>query len=323
MPKSFKSRYKLGDQLGEGAYSIVKAAVTKIGNKRVAVKIVDKHNLPKEDEDALKSEVEILRSIKHNHIVQCFDFYEEGGYFYVVLEYLDGGELFDRIVKKTSYTEKEARDTIFLVVSAIKYCHDKNVVHRDLKPENLILKSKTNDSDIKIADFGFAIKARGDKSLRTQCGTPGYVAPEILEHEPYGKAVDMWSIGVITYILLGGYPPFYDENQSKLFKKIKKAEYQFHPENWNNISKEAMSFISGLLCLDASKRLSADQALDHPWLSTALIGQLAKRNLDKNLAELRKYNAQRKFKGAAKAIIAINRMKNFSSSIKKDNNSQI
>lgn len=189
------------------------------------------------------------------------------------------------------------------MLNAIKYCHDRNVVHRDLKPENLLLRSKTDDADIKLADFGFAIKTRGDKYLKTQCGTPGYVAPEILEKQPYGKPVDMWSIGVIAYILLGGYPPFYDDNQAKLFKKIKKAEYEFHADYWGSISTEAKDLIKGLLTLDVDARLTIDKALGHKWLHPDLISSLTKRSLDSNLAEFKKYNAQRKFKGAAKAIM--------------------
>jgi len=316
LPNNFKSRYTLGDDLGSGAYSVVKSASSKVGNHKVAVKIVTRKNLDKEDEKGLRQEVEILKAMKHSNIVQCYDFFEEPDKFYVVLEYLEGGELFDRIVKKVSYNEKEARDTVFLVISAIKYCHDRNVVHRDLKPENLLLKTKTDDFDIKIADFGFAIQTK-DSGLQTQCGTPNYIAPEILEKKPYGKPVDMWSIGVITYILLGGYPPFYNDNQSKLFAIIKKGQYEFHKNYWGNISNEAKDFIRGLLTLDASKRLSANEALAHPWLSPDLISSLAKRNLDSNLAELKKYNAQRKFKGAAKAIMAVNKMKNLTTSIKK------
>jgi calcium/calmodulin-dependent protein kinase I len=141
---------------------------------------------------------------------------------------VEGGELFDRIVSKSYYNEKEARDVIHTLLTAVKYCHDRDIVHRDLKPENLLLASTTDDAGLKLADFGFAAKAVGNV-LRTQCGTPGYVAPEILMDKPHGKAVDMWSIGVICYIVLGGYPPFHDENQKNLFRLIKAAKYEFHP----------------------------------------------------------------------------------------------
>ena len=142
--------------------------------------------------------------------------------------FVEGGELFDKIVSKTFYSEREARDVVFTLLSSIEYCHNRDIVHRDLKPENLLLASTTDDAAIKLADFGFAAKAVGN-SLKTQCGTPGYVAPEILNNVPHGKPVDMWSIGVICYILLGGYPPFHDENQKNLFRLIKNAKYEFHP----------------------------------------------------------------------------------------------
>ena len=234
--------------------------------ERVAVKIIKRTNLPVEDEIALRQEVEILTSLHHPNIVKCIDFFEEDKFFYVVMECLEGGELFDRIVKKTFYNEKEARDLVYILLSAIKFCHDHDVVHRDLKPENLLLTSTTDDAEIKLADFGFAVKVSGMSSLTTQCGTPGYVAPEILMAQKYGKPVDMWSIGVITYILLGGYPPFHDDNQRNLFKKIKKADFEFHPENWSSVSEEAKDLIKRLLTLNPEQRLTVDEALHHSWV---------------------------------------------------------
>jgi serine/threonine protein kinase len=183
--------------------------------------------------------VDILSKLTHPNIVHLVSFFDEPTQYLIAMEFLEGGELFDRIVKKAYYNEKEARDLAFIMLSAIKYIHDRNIVHRDLKPENLLLKSQSDDADIKLADFGFAIIAEGD-NLTEQCGTPGYVAPEILGHRPYGKSVDMWSVGVIIYILLGGYPPFHDENQRNLFKKIQAAKYEFHPDFWVPTSLHAL-----------------------------------------------------------------------------------
>lgn len=295
LPHVFKDRYKLGETLGEGAFSKVQAAYSKSGGPKRACKIVERDNLPLDDEDSLRSEVAILSSMNHPNIVKCFDFFEESKQFMVILEYLEGGELFDRIVKKSYYNEREARDLIKILLSAIRYCHDRNVVHRDLKPENLLMMSKEDDADLKIADFGFAVNCVGS-NLTTQCGTPGYVAPEILNHVPYGKSVDMWSIGVICYIILGGYPPFYDDNVKNLYKKIKACDYEFHPDYWKAVSDEAKDLISKMLTLDPKKRITADEALRHPWLKVPNTA-LEARNLDSNLAELRKFNASRKFKG--------------------------
>ncbi|CAE7309501.1 cmk-1 [Symbiodinium microadriaticum] len=207
-----------------------------------------------------------MRALDHPNIVKLLDFFEEETNFYVVLEYLPGGELFDRIVKKTFYSEREARDTVRLIALAIKYCHDK----------------------------------------------------EILRNEPYGKAVDMWSIGVITYILLGGYPPFHDDNQKALFRKIKMGDFEFHEEYWGGVSQEAKDLISSLLNIDPNARLTVDDMLKHPWIHRDG-AELATNDLMDNLAELRKYQATRKFKAAANAVIAINRMNNmFGSGAKQD-----
>jgi calcium/calmodulin-dependent protein kinase I len=308
LPHTLQARYKLGEQIGEGGYSIVRVGTSNIDKKKVAVKIVKRQGLTQEDEESLRSEVDILLRLRHPNIVQAFDFFEEVPQFNVILEYIDGGELFDRIVKKTFYNEKEARDLVCIVLSAIKYLHDKNIVHRDLKPENLLLTSKLDDANIKIADFGFATKVEG-LSLTTQLGTPGYIAPEILSKKPYGKPVDLWSFGVILYILLGGYPPFHDENQKRLFNKIRNGDFQFHPEYWGGVSEEAKNLIRGLLTVDMKQRLTVDQALAHPWLKRSA-EDLAAHNLDSNLAELRKYQATKKFRAGVKAVMAINRMKN-------------
>lgn len=178
------------------------------------------------------TEISILGSLSHDHIIKLYDTMDEGNEFYILTELVSGGELFDRIVSKTHYTELEARNVIKSLLETIAYIHEQNVVHRDLKPENLLLMSTTNDTDIKICDFGFAKRITDLTSDETACGTPGYVAPEILRGEKYGAEVDVWSLGVIFYILLAGYPPFYDEDQRKLFKKIKEGRYYFHDEYW-------------------------------------------------------------------------------------------
>ena len=153
------------------------------------------------------------------------------------------------------YNEREARDLVKLLLEAIKYCHDANVVHRDLKPENLLLTSKDDDASIKLADFGFAKRVEfNSEGLVTACGTPGYVAPEILEGKSYGKTVDIWSIGVITYILLCGYPPFHDDNHNALFKKIKKGKFEFDSPYWDHVSDDAKDLILEMLVVDPEKR---------------------------------------------------------------------
>ena len=288
-------------QLGEGAFSVVIEATNKETGESYAVKVVTKSKLTKEDEIALKDEIIVLRELEHQHIIRLYDVFEEKSFWYLVTEKMTGGELFDRIVSKSFYNEKEARDVCKILFEAIGYCHTNSVAHRDLKPENLLLKSEDNDSEIKIADFGFAKKVLTPNSLTTQCGTPGYVAPEILEGVAYDEKSDMWSLGVIVYILLGGYPPFIEQNQRELFRKIRKGQYEFHEEYWGSVSPEAKDFISCLLTVQPSKRLTAEQALKHKWM-TQSDSVLAGQDLGTNLSELRKYNAKRKFKAAVNAV---------------------
>lgn len=280
---------------------MVKEVRSRRDGKNYAVKVVTKSKLTKEDELALKDEISILTELKHPHIINLYDVYNESHYYFLVTEIMLGGELFDRIVTKTFYNEKEARDVCKILFDALDYCHNRGVAHRDLKPENLLLMSKHDDLNIKLADFGFAKKVTSEKCLLTQCGTPGYVAPEILHGVPYGTKADMWSIGVIQYILLGGYPPFIEQNQRELFKKIKKGSFEFHDEYWAQISPGATNLISSLLNVNPDKRLSAKEALSSPWFSGS-DEVLASKNLGANLDAFRKFNAKRKLRQAVLTV---------------------
>jgi len=298
-------------ELGTGAFSKVLKGAKKMPDGTlglpVAVKCIAKtSDLKAEDIASLEEEVSVLRSIDHPNIIKLYDFYEEKKTFFMVIELMEGGELFERIVKKTFYNEKEARDLIRILLDALAYLHHRDIVHRDLKPENLLLKSPYNDFDIKLADFGFAKKVSG-KSLDTQCGTPGYVAPEILKGAKYGTEVDMWSCGVIVYILLGGYPPFHDDNHAVLYRKIKAADYSFEPQYWEQVSDDAKDLIRKMLVVNPESRLSADQALRHPWF---LVGdhELISRNLTTTLETMKKFNARRKFRGTVKGVVLANKM---------------
>lgn len=253
--KRFEELYRLKGVLGTGAFSTVREGCHRSStNVTYAVKCVNRKKLSEEDEAALLDEVDILKEMKYPHIIRLYDFFIESSTYYLVMERMSGGELFDRIVQKAYYNEKEARDVCKIVLEAVRYCHDNNIAHRDLKPENLLLLSESDDSAVKIADFGFAKKVTSSQSLTTQCGTPGYVAPEILEGTPYDTKADMWSVGVILYILLGGYPPFIENNQKDLFRKIRKGQYEFHEEYWGTVSAEAKELISSLLTVKPHNR---------------------------------------------------------------------
>jgi serine/threonine protein kinase len=310
--KHFNEVYKLGKQLGEGAFSVVKEGQHRSTQESFAIKIVTKAKLSKEDEAALKDEIDVLKDLEHKHIIRLYDVFEEPQHYFMVTEKMMGGELFDRIVQKSYYNEKEARDTCEIVFSAIHYCHKKKVAHRDLKPENLLLTSENDDSDIKVADFGFAKRVSTPKSLTTQCGTPGYVAAEILEGKPYDTQADMWSIGVIVYILLGGYPPFIESNQRTLFRKIRKGQYEFHEEYWGQVSDDAKDLIRNLLTVNPDERYNSSRALGNKWIG-ADAKKLAGQDLGTQLAQFKKFNAKRKFKAAVSTVMAANKLNSLGS----------
>jgi len=240
-----------------------KKAICKEDGHVYAVKIINKAN---QDLSRLTVEMEILQSVKNTNIIQLREIYEKESTLYIITELVTGGELFDRIVKKGHYTEKDAATVIRKLCEAIDYLHSKGIVHRDLKPENLLLKEEDDDTEIKVADFGLSKIVGADNMMQSACGTPAYVAPEILSSSPYTKAVDLWSIGVITYILLCGFPPFYHQHIPILFKAILKADFSYPEEYWGNISDDAIDFIDNLLVRDPDLRMTARQALSHRWL---------------------------------------------------------
>ena len=214
----------------------------------------------------------------HPNIVQLEAFFDESDNYYIVTELADGmmtslslhctvgGELFDEIVNRQHYNESDAREIVRTLLNTLSYIHNLNIAHRDLKPENILLSKATHE--LKLADFGFAKSTEQTDTgrLMTDCGSPWYVAPEILNGHLYGTKVDMWSLGVIIYILLCGAPPFHDTNQARLFKKIKTADYKFFSPSWDNISNDAKDLIRHLIELDPAKRYDCKQCLAHPWL---------------------------------------------------------
>jgi len=251
--------------------------------------------------------VEIMHKVDYPNCVKLFEMFETSKKLYMVLELLTGGELFDRIVAKGSYSEKEASVLIRDISGAIKYLHSIGVVHRDLKPENLLYLNPRPDSPIKITDFGLA-KIKGGQgtadSMTTACGTPGYVAPEVLKNEPYDKAVDMWSLGVILYILLCGFPPFYHESTAQLYKQIKKGEYDFPDPYWTDISQEAKNLVTCLLCVNPKKRFTAEQVLSHPWITGATSDKKFHGSHNERLKQLQ---ARRKLRRGVQMILAVNK----------------
>lgn len=305
---SFPEKYKVGRTLGTGSFATVKICTSREDPSIVrAVKIMDQAQMKIEDAEALKEEIRILKELEHPQIVKLHEVLWDKTKVYLVCELMSGGEMFDRIVAKEHYTEGMAKREIRMVAEGLLYCHKRNIVHRDLKPENLLYSDETDEAQVKIADFGLAKVVTEANNMKTACGTPGYVAPEILAGSPdgYNEKVDVWSLGVITYILLCGFPPFYHKNNRTLFQRIKKGEFSFPSPYWDNVSEDAKEFIKSMLVVDASKRISIAQVLENEWLLRDSVGS----DLTKNLTNLKEFNAKRKFKQALTRVKSINWLK--------------
>ncbi|XP_064255095.1 calcium/calmodulin-dependent protein kinase type 1G isoform X1 [Passer domesticus] len=292
------------EALGSGAFSEVFLVKQKSTGKLFALKCIKKSPLTRDS--SLENEIAVLKKIKHENIVTLEDIYESTTHFYLVMQLVSGGELFDRILERGVYTEKDASLVIHQVLTAVKYLHENGIVHRDLKPENLLYLTPEENSKIMITDFGLS-KMEQNGIMSTACGTPGYVAPEVLAQKPYSKAVDCWSIGVITYILLCGYPPFYEETESKLFEKIKEGYFEFESPFWDDISESAKDFIRHLLEKNPSARFTCEEALRHPWINgnTAL-----HRDIYPSVsAQIQKNFAKSKWRQAFNAAAVVHHMK--------------
>ena len=260
--------YEIGETLGTGHFSKVKLGINRKTGEKCAIKIIQK---PTGSKIAmLKTEVDIMTRTEHPNVVRLYKVHETTTVLYLVMELLTGGELFDRIVAKGHYSEASARELTVTLLNAVGYLHSMGIAHRDLKPENLLLKDTSEAAVVKITDFGlskiFSDDAAGEVVMKTACGTPGYVAPEVLMHETYSSQVDLWSIGVIVYILLCGFPPFYGDNDAQMFRKIKAGTFKFLSPYWDPISQDAKDFVSKLLVVDPKKRLTCAEALKHKWL---------------------------------------------------------
>jgi len=291
-----EQQYKLCNTLGTGSFATVRQGVCKADSSKWAVKCIKKQNLEADDAEALEVEVALMHKLQHKGIVHMKECFDTPKTLYMILEPMVGGELFDRIVEKEKYTEGEARDVMKTITEAIAYCHEQGVVHRDLKPENLLLSTADDNAEVKIADFGLAKLLNENTQMTTACGTPGYVAPEILSGTQYDKSVDMWSLGVIMYILLCGFPPFYDENNAALFETIKAGRYDYPSPYWDGVSKDAKALIDSLLQVDPTNRFTAPEVLEHPWIAEH--GEYHDNSLEGVSGELKRFNARQKFKAA-------------------------
>ncbi|EDO42276.1 predicted protein [Nematostella vectensis] len=289
--------YDIGKELGRGASSVVKLCRQKGTNKEFAVKIMKKTV----DKKIIQTETGILFRINHPNIIHMKELFETHTHLFMVLELVTGGELFDRVVEKGYYCEKDAADAIKMILEAVGHLHKNDIVHRDLKPENLLYANEREDSPLKIADFGLSKILPQEVMTSTVCGTPGYCAPEVLKGESYDTGVDMWAIGVIAYILLCGFEPFYDETDQQMFQRILKCDYDFVSPWWDDVSSGAKDLVKRLITGDKNKRLTAKQALDHPWVK----GENARReDMERTRKKLKEFNAKRKLKGGMLGVMA-------------------
>ena len=306
--QDFLKEFKIGNELGKGAFSVVKEAINLKSKKVMAVKIIKAKNISARESGKIDREMRICHSISnHANIVSMYHNYKSPEYYYLVFELITGGELFDDIVKREFYSEEDASKAIRQILSAIQYCHERSIVHRDLKPENLLLSSKVQPADIKVADFGLAIELEHPTAFSWYgfAGTPGYLSPEVIKRESYGKPVDAWAIGVILYILLVGYPPFWDEVQERLYKQIKEGRYEFSSPEWDTVSKSAKDLIVRMMTVNPLNRISISDSLEHPWIKGK---EASKMHRQETLKQLKSFNARRKLRSAVNVNIFLNRM---------------
>ncbi|XP_043940189.1 calcium/calmodulin-dependent protein kinase type II subunit beta isoform X11 [Protopterus annectens] len=294
----FTDEYQLFEEIGKGAFSVVRRCVKLCTGQEYAAKIINTKKLSARDHQKLEREARICRLLKHPNIVRLHDSISEEGFHYLVFDLVTGGELFEDIVAREYYSEADASHCIQQILEAVLHCHQMGVVHRDLKPENLLLASKCKGAAVKLADFGLAIEVQGDQQAWFGfAGTPGYLSPEVLRKEAYGKPVDIWACGVILYILLVGYPPFWDEDQHKLYQQIKAGAYDFPSPEWDTVTPEAKNLINQMLTINPAKRITAQEALKHPWVcQRSTVASMMHRQ--ETVECLKKFNARRKLKGA-------------------------
>jgi calcium-dependent protein kinase len=295
------SCYKFDRKLGDGSFGIVYLATHRPTGQKRAIKQIPKYKI--RNHARMQSEINIMKKADHPHIVKLYELWEDRTNLYLVLELCEGGELFDHIVSKKRLSEREAAGLFRQLLLSLRYLHSHHIAHRDLKPENLLLNTHRADAKLKLCDFGLSRMCLQDKELmKTKAGTPLYVSPEILSGRGYTTSCDIWSAGVILYIILCGYPPFYGSTDCLTLQKVRGGVYNFDKPEWQNVSDLAKDLIQHLLVLNPSERYTVDQALEHPWISSYT--QLPERPLSVNIEALRDFRNGYKLRKAVLMQIA-------------------
>ncbi|XP_033494545.1 serine/threonine-protein kinase H1-like [Epinephelus lanceolatus] len=304
------ARYDIKALIGRGSFSRVVRVEHRTTRQPFAIKMMEVE--APEGREVCIAELAVLQRVSHSNVIQLIEVFQFPQRVYMVLELATGGELLDRVVSRGHFTERDATQALRMVLAGVGYLHNLGITHRDLKPENLLYYHPGADSRLLVTDFGLATfggtgsevsdpdrsdggdHTRADRMwfLRTTCGTPEYMAPEVLLRRPYSCAVDMWALGVITYIVLSGSMPFEDDSRTRLYRSIVRGKYSFHGDPWPSVSNLAKDFIQRLLPLDPAARLTADQAIRHPWVVT-MAASSSMRNLHRSISQNLRQRASR------------------------------
>ena len=299
--KDIRKVYKFGKVIGGGSFGTVRQAYKRDDESKqlVAIKSISKKSLSAEELENLIKEVEIISSLDHANIIDFLETYQDAIYFHIVMELCTGKELFDKLVECGILSEKKVNKIIYKICKAILYCHTVGIIHRDIKAENIIFKDESENSEIKIIDFGLSKKFNPNEKMKSILGTAFYVAPEVLKGS-YDEKCDVWSIGVLTFILLSGTPPFKGKNDFDIFNNIVKSDLVFDEKKFKNVSEEAINFIKYCLKKDPTERASVSELLDSEWFLEIKDETFNGRNLDKNILDnLLKFSTKSKFKRIA------------------------
>ena len=299
-----RDSYRIGNKLGDGAFGSVRKITHRVTGEIRAVKTIHKKNLRSEDErQTFFNEVSVLRALDHPNILKLYEYYQDEKNYYLITELCNGGELFDRIISHGSFSEAIAATYMRQILSVVSYCHDRSIVHRDLKPENFLLDTSAEDANLKVIDFGTAQFFTPGVPLTAKFGTPYYIAPEVLKCN-YDEKCDVWSAGVNMYVLLCGYPPFGGSSDEQILKKIAAGRYAFPSPEWDFISFEAKDLISKMLTFDYRTRISAREALQHPWLNNASRAPIDGNTVKAIFSNLQGFHSEQKLQKATYAFIA-------------------
>lgn len=295
--KNVEETFDIGDKIGSGATAVVRIVTHKVTKQTYAMKQI-KRNV---DTKTIRKEIDILLRLNHPNVIRLFEIFESERNVCLIMELVAGGELFDRIVERGFYSEQYAAQCVKQMLTAVQYLHHNHIVHRDLKPENLLYATESDDSLLKIADFGLSEIVPEGGTVQMICGTPGYCAPEVLLGKSYNCSVDMWAVGVILYIMLCGFEPFYDERGDEgMFQRILRCQFDFPSPWWDDISRNAIDLVRKLIVFDPSQRLSASEALQHPWMQGKDVRTV---HLEATQQKLKEFNARRKMKAGVNAVM--------------------